>query len=63
MVHRYQERFQKELAAYQRLGERKLVRLKGFEFPQHIDCDEQLHILALSIVSPPYVLGFVEVQL
>jgi hypothetical protein len=64
-AHRYQERFQKELAAYQRLAERKLVRLKGFEFPQLVDDDEQLHILELSIVSPPYIyiLDFVEVEL
>lgn len=62
-VHRYHERFQKELATYRRLAERKIVRLKGFEFPQLVNYDEELHILELSIVSPPYILDFVEVSL
>lgn len=60
-VHWYHDRFQKELATYQRLVERKIARLKGFEFPQLVDYDEELHILELSIVSPPYILDFVEV--
>ena len=62
-VHRYHERFQKELATYRRLAERKIVRLKGFEFPQLVNYDEELHILELSIVSPPYILDFAEVGL
>lgn len=62
-VHRYEERFQTELAAYNRLAERRVVRLKGFEFPQLVDYDQELHILELSIVSPPYILDFVEVGL
>ena len=36
---------------------------RGFEFPQIVDYDEELHILELSIVSPPYILDFVEVGL
>ena len=62
-VHRYHERFHKELATYRRLAERKIVRLKGFEFPQLVNYDEELHILELSIVSPPCILDFVEVGL
>ncbi|MEZ6034375.1 MAG: hypothetical protein R3C17_14870 [Planctomycetaceae bacterium] len=62
-IHRYHERCQKELATYQRLAERKIVRLKGFAFPQLVKYDEELHILELSIVSPPYILDFVEVGL
>lgn len=62
-VHRYHDRFEKELAAYHRLAERKITRLKGFEFPQLVDYDEQMRILELSIVSPPYILDFVEVGL
>ena len=62
-VHRYRERFQKELATYRRLAERSITRLKGFQFPQMVDYDEELNILELSIVSPPYILDFVEVGL
>ncbi len=61
MVHSYQARCQKALAAYQRLAERKLVRLRDFEFPQLVDCDEQWHILELSIVGSPQFSDFVEV--
>ena len=62
-VHRYEERFRRELEAYQRLLERGMVRLKGFRFPQLIHYDEELRILELSFVSPPYILDFVEVGL
>ncbi len=46
---------------HQRFAERKLVRLRDFEFPQLVDCDEQWHILELSIVGSPQFLDFVEV--
>lgn len=62
-VHRYSERFQRELAAYRRLHERRVERLKGFRFPQLLHYDEGLQILELSFVSPPYILDFVEVGL
>ena len=62
-VHRYKERFQKELATYRRLAERNITRLKGFQLPQMVDYDEELNILELSIVSPPYILDFVEIGL
>ncbi|MBI1313664.1 hypothetical protein GC176_20420 [bacterium] len=62
-VHRYKDRFAKELAAYQRLADRHIVRLQGFRFPQLLDYDPELHILELSFVSPPYILDFVEVYL
>lgn len=62
-VHRYKERFRRELEAYQRLQERGIERLKGFRFPQLVRCNEELRILELSFVSPPYILDFVEVGL
>ncbi len=60
-VHRYEERFRQELAVYNRLTERGVERLKGFRFPQLLHYDEELQILELSFVSPPYILDFVEV--
>ena len=39
-VHRYKERFQKELATYRRLAERNITRLKRFQFPQMVDYDD-----------------------
>jgi len=62
-VHRHRHTFAPELAAYQRLGDRNVTRLQGFEFPQLLDHDSELHILELSFVSPPYILDFVEVHL
>ncbi len=40
-----------------------VVSNKGFEFPERVDCDKELHILELSIVSPPCILDFVDVGL
>ncbi len=58
-VHRQCHTFEPELAAYQRLLERQTSRLRGFEIPQLLDYDSELHILELSFVSPPYILDFV----
>ena len=44
-VYRYKERFQKELATYRRLAERSITRLKGFQFPQLVDYDEDRDLL------------------
>ena len=62
-VHRYKDRFHRELGTYQRLQDRGIERLKGFRIPQLLHYDEELQILELSFVSPPFILDFVEVGL
>ena len=62
-VHRYEDRFRREMAAYDRLTERGLKRLQGFRIPELTQYDEELLVLELSFVRPPYILDFTEVGL
>ena len=58
-VHRHEYTFPPELAAYNRLAERRVTRIQGFRFPQLLDYDPELAVLELTFVSPPYILDFV----
>lgn len=62
-VHRYKDRFGREKRAYNRLAERGLKRIQGFRVPELAQYDDDLAILELSFVRPPYILDFVEVGL
>lgn len=57
-VHRHSREFERECAAYQRLKEHGIRRLRGFAIPVLLDYDTGLLVLELSFVFPPFVLDF-----
>jgi hypothetical protein len=50
--------FERELAAYLRLRERKVTKIKHFKIPLLIDFDEELMVIEMQIVTPPFLLDF-----
>ncbi len=57
-AHRFAEAYFRELAVYQRLKERGLSTLHGFNVPQLLGSDDRLRILEMTIVRRPFVLDF-----
>ena len=55
--------YERELAAYQRLGERGLAEIAGFAVPQLVAYDDQLLAIEMTIVFPPSVLDFAKAYL
>ena len=47
-----------ELAAYQRLAELDMAQVNEFVIPRLIDFDDNLQVIEMDIVSPPYLLDF-----
>jgi hypothetical protein len=57
-VFRHERLFQRERDVYQRLTERHVVRILGFDVPQLVSFDNDLWVVEMTIVSPPFVLDF-----
>jgi hypothetical protein len=57
-VFQHERLFQRERDVYQRLQERHVVRVLGFDVPQLIRFDNDLWVVEMTIVSPPFVLDF-----
>ena len=57
-VFRHERLFQRERDVYQRLAERHVIRILGFDVPQLVAFDDDLWIVEMTIVSPPFVLDF-----
>ena len=57
-VHRLFTTFDAEVLVYRRLAETNTHRLKGFTLPRMLHYDEDLLIVELSFVRPPYILDF-----
>lgn len=55
---RYRELYERERDVYLRLAELKITRLLRFNVPQHIAHHDDLMIVEIEVVSPPYVLDF-----
>ena len=55
---KHERLYQRERDVYLRLHERRVVRVFGFDVPQLIDFDDDLWIVEMTIVSPPFVLDF-----
>lgn len=47
-----------ELVCYERLAERNVTKVRGCEIPKVRDFDDELLVLEITIVEPPYVLDF-----
>jgi hypothetical protein len=58
-----QKNFLNELACYERFQDAECSRLCGFAIPQLQGFDEQLMIIEIGLVRPPYILDFGKVYL
>lgn len=52
-----------ELRSYQRLKEHNVSQIDGFSVPQLVNSNDQLLIIEMSIVSPPYLIDFGKVSI
>ena len=52
-----------ELECYQRFRNEKITHIRGFEVPQLIDFDNELAVIEMSVVKPPFLLDFGKVHL
>lgn len=57
-VFRRERPFRHELAVYERLQERGLSRLRGFWIPELQGFDDELWVLRMSFVKPPFLIDF-----
>ncbi len=57
-VHRQSEPYQRERAAYERLREIGVSKLRDFKVPQLIRTDDGLLVIEMTIVTRPFVLDF-----
>ncbi|MEZ6233597.1 MAG: hypothetical protein R3B68_05370 [Phycisphaerales bacterium] len=57
------EGFERELAVYQRLAARRVKAVRGHAVPELVDHDDALGVIAISVVTLPYVLDFAKVSL
>ena len=53
-----QATYQREVAAYERLAERKISKLHGLNVPELLGYDEELLVIEMTIVQPPFLLDF-----
>lgn len=57
-AHFQEEPYLREKAVYERLGELNITEIRGFEVPCLLGSDNELLILRMTVVTPPYVLDF-----
>lgn len=48
----------REVAAYERLAEKKITKLHGLNVPELLGYDEELLVIEMTIVQPPFLLDF-----
>lgn len=58
-----QEHYLRERDVYFRLRDRAVTAIEGFAVPQLVHCHDELWIVEMQIVSPPYVLDFASAYL
>jgi hypothetical protein len=55
---RHHQVYSTELACYLRLQEREVTEIRGFAIPGISDHDDELRVIEMDLVSPPYLLDF-----
>ncbi|MGH7200850.1 MAG: hypothetical protein ACREJB_09615 [Planctomycetaceae bacterium] len=60
---KYEELYQRELAAYLRLRDRDVDSVLGFAVPRLINHRDELWIIEMEIVSPPFIVDFAGARL
>ena len=62
-VHTQQEPFDKEIAVYKRLQQCGVIEIQGFAIPKLVNHDPRLRVIEMSIVKPPFLLDFAQIDL
>ena len=57
----YDQLYRQELAVYRRFLERKFFQADDFQIPRLIGSDDQLNVIEMTIVSPPFIVDFASV--
>ena len=57
-VHRFDEMYQRERQAYERLRSRGISDVLGFNIPQFIASDDAFRVIEMTIVARPFILDF-----
>lgn len=57
-VHVYRESYERELAGYRRLRDYEVIEVLGHNVPRLLGCDDQLRVIEMTIVRPPFLLDF-----
>lgn len=57
-AHREREPYLRELKTYEQLRKAGVVQILGFNVPQLIQADDELHVIEMTIVTRPFVLDF-----
>jgi hypothetical protein len=57
-IHENREPFLRECNVYERLAERGVLEICGFNVPQVIGWDDELLAIEMTVVKPPFVLDF-----
>jgi hypothetical protein len=60
---RYQELYERERDVYLRLHENGIEKLNGFAIPRYISHHDELLVVEMQIVSPPFVVDFAGARL
>jgi hypothetical protein len=55
--------YELELACYERFRERGIVQLAGFSVPQLVAFSDELMMIEMELVTPPYILDFAKVSI
>ena len=62
-AHKDAEAYAREREVYQRLREAGIIEILGFRVPELIHYDDELRIIEMTIVTPPFVLDFAGARL
>lgn len=62
-VFKYEKQYRQELQVYLRLTEREVNAVHGFQIPLLINHHDELLIVEISLVAPPFVLDFASARL
>jgi hypothetical protein len=52
------EFYEREIEAYQRLRDEGVQKILGFHVPALLDCDDELCVIEMTLVTRPFVLDF-----
>jgi hypothetical protein len=62
-VHVYRESYERELAGYRRLRDYEVIDVLGHSVPRLLGSDDQLRVIEMTIVRPPFLLDFASAYL
>jgi hypothetical protein len=57
------EKYDREIAVYRRLQAHNVTHVQQFSIPRLLNADDQIHVIEMSFVRPPFLLDFVQATL